>query len=717
MSYTVFARKYRPQTFADLLGQEHIGRTLAQAIVHDRVAHAFLFTGVRGVGKTSSARILAKALNCLDTTSPEPCNACDPCSEITAGRDTDVLEIDGASHNSVDDVRNLQQTLPYRPKRDRYRIIIVDEVHMLSSGAFNAFLKTLEEPPAHVKFIFATTEIHKVPATIRSRCQRFDFRLIGEPAIQKQLEHVLSKESIQSDSDSLRLIAREAAGSMRDALTLLDQLVAHCPDGLTIDQTRRLLGLAEDMQVTQGIQAVLLRDAQEVFRVVGQVCEQGVDLTHFTKDFASLLRDLTCLRIVRDANGKEGTFNTLGLSEESLHALAQCLEDVSLLELQRAFWGVSNLIDQVAQSVAPRIVLEMGLVRLASSAELRPLSEALAQLQALKSGSLTLEPQAPAAPLRLENTGHTSAQPGNAVVSPSAGPTQTDDRGRPGNRAQEPAEQKPAEQKPAERTPEPAENMSNTVKRAPASVERTPKPVVAERDALTTPSASALSTSASELSTNAVQLSQLSSAPAAKNRSVAHLREDFSRGGKPENDLSERHCLTTPEAGKGPSSHANTQDGSTAYPAVGEQATPQKHARTHADLEQVWLEVIGKLHTHRPALAAVLEHGHVASLEGERLTLCFAKGSFFGQQANDPANKAEVVATVKEVMGRPLDIAVIYADADHLAPTPAAKRKKDAEESRAQKKHRAENHPHVQHARDVFPEAGAGEVHIESEPE
>jgi DNA polymerase-3 subunit gamma/tau len=175
MSYTVLARKYRPQTFADLVGQEHVTRALANAIASDRVAHAFLFTGVRGVGKTTSARILAKALNCERGPTAEPCNVCDACVQITQGSDLDVLEIDGASNNSVEDVRRLQESIPFRPARGRYKIVIVDEVHMLSSGAFNAFLKTLEEPPAHVKFIFATTESHKVPVTIRSRCQRYDF--------------------------------------------------------------------------------------------------------------------------------------------------------------------------------------------------------------------------------------------------------------------------------------------------------------------------------------------------------------------------------------------------------------------------------------------------------------------------------------------------------------------------------------------------------------
>src|SRR3954447_22056757 len=238
VSYVVLARKWRPLRFEDLVGQEHVSRTLGNAIQAGRVAHAFLFTGVRGVGKTTSARILAKALNCLGdpaTTPPgtdpgptvTPCLKCAACLEIATGTDVDVWEIDGASYNGIDEVRKLQDSLPYRPQRDRYKIFIVDEVHMLSQSAWNAFLKTLEEPPPHVKFIFATTEVHKVPVTILSRCQRYDFKLISAQQIAACLKAIVAKENLAADDAALSVPAREAAGSMRDAMSLLDQVIAY----------------------------------------------------------------------------------------------------------------------------------------------------------------------------------------------------------------------------------------------------------------------------------------------------------------------------------------------------------------------------------------------------------------------------------------------------------------------------------------------------------
>jgi DNA polymerase-3 subunit gamma/tau len=379
MAYTVLARKYRPQTFDDLVGQEHVARTLENAIRSDRVAHAFLFTGVRGVGKTTTARLLAKALNCEKGPTPTPCNVCDPCRDITAGIDVDVQEIDGASNNSVEDVRRLQESLPYRPQRDRSKIVIVDEVHMLSTGAFNAFLKTLEEPPDHVKFIFATTESHKVPITIRSRCQQYDFRLIPHRLIAARIGEILAEENLTADDEAISIVAREAAGSMRDALTLLDQLVAVSDDRITADTVATSLGIAAREALYGVAQAILEGDGAAVVAAVDGLADRSVDMQHFARQLLQLIRDLVVLKL--DAG------DPAEWVPEERDAAQALIEDVDVLELQRVFRATSTVLDEMAQSPNPKLMLEMGLVRVATRPPLQSVAELLARLDALQGQS------------------------------------------------------------------------------------------------------------------------------------------------------------------------------------------------------------------------------------------------------------------------------------------------------------------------------------------
>jgi DNA polymerase-3 subunit gamma/tau len=418
MAYTVLARKYRPQSFEDLVGQEHVARTLGNAIHADRVAHAFLFTGVRGVGKTSTARLLAKALNCENGPTPTPCNECGPCLEITAGVDVDVQEIDGASNNSVDDVRRLQESLPYRPQRDRYKIVIVDEVHMLSAGAFNAFLKTLEEPPDHVKFIFATTEGHKVPVTIRSRCQQYDFRLIPHRLIAERVRAILDAEALAADDEAISVVAREAAGSMRDALTLLDQLVAISDDRITADTVAASLGIAAREALYDVARAVLEGDGAGVVRSIDGLADKSVDMQHFARQLLQLVRDLVVLKL-----GAGDPAEWVPEERESAEAL---IADIDILELQRAFRATSIVMDEMAHSPNPKLMLEMGLVRVATRPPLQAVSELVARLEALQANPGTAGGSSSGPRPRKTNPTPTTrpAKP-KAEANPEAKPTPT----------------------------------------------------------------------------------------------------------------------------------------------------------------------------------------------------------------------------------------------------------------------------------------------------
>jgi DNA polymerase-3 subunit gamma/tau len=436
MAYTVFARKYRPQTFDELVGQEHVARTLANAITTDRVAHAFLFTGVRGVGKTTTARLLAKALNCEQGPTPTPDNTCGICREITAGVDLDVLEMDGASNNSVEDVRRLQESIPYRPTRDRYKVIIVDEVHMLSAAAFNAFLKTLEEPPPHVKFVFATTEAHKVPVTIRSRCQRYDFRLIPNDVVAGRVAEILEKEAIETDEAALALVAREAAGSMRDALTLLDQLVAAAGEQLRGKEVAEVLGIADRAAVTETIAELVGGDGAGVLRAVAGVASRGLDLVHFARQLLELARDLVVLQVAGASDG------LVGLLGEERVAMERLVAEADPLELQRVFAGLAPLVDEVAQTGSPKVVLEMGLVRLATRPALRPLGELLGRLEALER--------------RLGGAGGGSGGPGGASRSRSAPPRRSPGRSAPPAAAPPSARGESPRREPPRASPAPA---------------------------------------------------------------------------------------------------------------------------------------------------------------------------------------------------------------------------------------------------------------------
>jgi len=385
MSYQVLARKYRPQRFDDVVGQEVVTRTLRNAIASGRIAHAFVFAGSRGCGKTTTARILARALNCIKGPTPDPCGECDACVEIAQGRDLDVLEIDAASHTGVDNIREVVIAgLAFPPARDRYKVFIIDEVHQLSTASFNALLKSIEEPPPHVVFMMATTELHKIPDTILSRSQVFEFRTISPKAISEQLRRIIAAENVEASDASLALIARAAEGSMRDAQSALDQVIAFAGRAIGVDDVSTVLGLVGRDLLMDVIDAVVAEDAPRAFALAERAVESGTDLRLVCRELSQLVRDMMVMSV-----------DPARMSEEELPAdererLTSLARQFSREDLMRAFDLLSTAEQDIRTVSHPRYYFEMVLLRWMHLRKLVPLTDLLEQLGS--SGTKTAAP-------------------------------------------------------------------------------------------------------------------------------------------------------------------------------------------------------------------------------------------------------------------------------------------------------------------------------------
>jgi DNA polymerase-3 subunit gamma/tau len=375
MSYQVLARKYRPQRFDDVVGQEVVTRTLRNAIASKRIAHAFVFAGSRGCGKTTTARILARALNCEKGSTPDPCGVCDACVEIAQGRDLDVLEIDAASHTGVDNIREVVIAgLAFPPARDRYKVFIIDEVHQLSSASFNALLKSIEEPPPHAVFMMATTELHKIPDTILSRSQVFEFRTISPKDITNQLKRIAETEQIEASDTAFALIARAAEGSMRDAQSALDQVIAFAGKSVGVDDVSTVLGLVGRDLLMDVIDAVVAEDGPRAFALTERAVESGTDLRLVCRELSQVVRDMMVMTVDPSRVGDAE------LAPEERERLAVLTREFSKEDLMRAFDLLSTAEQEIRNVSHPRYYFEMILLRWMHLRKLVPLSELLEQM-------------------------------------------------------------------------------------------------------------------------------------------------------------------------------------------------------------------------------------------------------------------------------------------------------------------------------------------------
>ena len=375
MSYQVLARKYRPQKFSDVIGQEHVTRTLKNALEQGRTAHGYIFSGHRGIGKTTVARILAMALNCRSSDKPvaEPCGVCESCTEIRAGNSVDVIEIDAATNRGIDEIRELREGTRYRPARDRFKIYILDEAHQITDAAFNALLKTLEEPPGHVVFMLATTQPEDIPQTIRSRCQHFSFRAVGFEEILNQLKDLAGRENIEADEDALALLAEAGDGSMRDALSILDQAIASSSGRLTAEQVRDLVGAAPSGVLEEVMQAVAQGSSETVLRLVDKLISEGHSPTHFARQMVRFLRNAVVARVA----GADSSL--LQISSDERRRVARIAELFEEEDLARHLQIMLRTHGELGYRQEQRFHLELGLLKMAHAQRLLPIEQLLSE--------------------------------------------------------------------------------------------------------------------------------------------------------------------------------------------------------------------------------------------------------------------------------------------------------------------------------------------------
>lgn len=415
MSYVVFARKWRPQNFDELVGQEHVATTLKNAIKLNRISQAYLFAGPRGVGKTSTARILAKSLNCKEGPTPHPCNKCVNCKETTRANSLDVIEIDGASNRGIDEIRSLRENVKLSPLSGRFKIYVIDEVHQITKPAFDALLKTLEEPPPHVKFIFATTEPHKIPATILSRCQRFDFKRIPSKEIVRKLKEISKAEKIDTQESVFFEIARASDGSMRDAESILEQVNSFCEKKIEINDVAKVLGIIEEEFLLTLTEHISKKDITSALKMIDALTNEGKDLFQFLVRFIEHIRNLSVLKINKNIS------SALVLPDDTVNKLTTQSENFSLEDLIYAFYLLSSTYDTSRRTGLVRFGLEFALIKIVRREDIVPIDELLAKVRKLEKEVPSIQiaySKEDRAPGEKKSTHQSAQQPEDNPVTP-----------------------------------------------------------------------------------------------------------------------------------------------------------------------------------------------------------------------------------------------------------------------------------------------------------
>ncbi|TWT88955.1 DNA polymerase III subunit tau [Pseudobythopirellula maris] len=659
--YQVVARRYRPQSFDALVGQEHVARALKQAITSGRIGHAYLFTGARGVGKTSAARILAKALNCTgprpdgsagDGPTPEPCGECDVCLSVASGDDVDVLEIDGASNRGIDEIRQLRQNVGIRPSRSHFKVYIIDEVHMLTKEAFNALLKTLEEPPEHVKFIFATTEPNKIPITILSRCQRFDFAGIAAASIRQRLAQIAEAEGVQVEGEALQILAARAAGSMRDSQSLLEQLLAVADGAVTAEDVNRLLGVAPAQRIEGLARAIAVHDAAAALGELASTLEGGAEVGQLVDQLMGYFRDAMTLAV---GCSPEQAINILPAQAETAGELGKSIGVANLLAVMQV---LDNAAARMRISLHTRTLAEMAIVR---ACELEDLQE-LANLAAELRGDAPPAPRPSRPPAPRPPAPETVAP---APTSPQASPS-------------------PA--------PTPRPNVQQRTVQQPSQQQNSAPPAVAPPAASAAP-ASAAPPPAAEPPARA------ESANAAPEGLAAQFAQLSSRA--PRQAAPAAAAQGSPQAAAGgeqaPAAEASAADAATPEPAGVAPPPPDSPIDNNlaATLWRQASEAVGGLAATFASSASRVEVG-----AGDRWTVVFSD-AMSKEQCEQPARRTELNTALARSAGRKIELTL------QIDPTAAPPPEPAARVSPREKRAQVAEQPFVRRALELF----------ESEPE